>query len=242
MSPSGPRYAVYFTPATSSPLWQFGCGIIGYDAATGAEVPLQPPAGLDWAKWRALTAEPRRYGFHATLKAPFHLAPAASEAGLLDAVASLSTRLTPAGPTVLGPNSLGSFLALTIEGDDTAVHALAAETVLALEPLRAPLEAADRARRLAAPLTQRQIASLDRFGYPYVLEDFRFHMTLTGPLDVPDLAPVLESIRTAYRARVSEKPVWIDGLSVLRQERRDARFRIIARFPIAPRPAQAMQP
>ena len=68
------RYAIYFAPHSGSLLARFGASLLGYDPATGAEVdaPDHPafhdPLSLGW------TAAPRRYGFHATLKAPFHLA------------------------------------------------------------------------------------------------------------------------------------------------------------------------
>jgi hypothetical protein len=111
---------------------------------------------------------------------------------------------------------------------------LAAEVVTSLDHLRAPLAAADRARRLKAPLTSRQIRHLDRYGYPYVLEDFRFHMTLTGPIGEAGLrGRIRDGLARMLAHRVPAEPVAIDALTVFRQEQRDARFRIIARFALA---------
>jgi hypothetical protein len=75
---------------------------------------------------------------------------------------------------------LGAFCALTPAGGDAAVNALASDIVRHFEPFRAPPGEAARARRLRSPLTDRQRTYLDRFGYPYVHEEFRFHVTLTG--------------------------------------------------------------
>ena len=71
---SKPRYAVYYAPAADSALWRFGSATLGYDALTGEDLPFAVPPGCDLALWPAFTEEPRRYGFHATLKAPFELA------------------------------------------------------------------------------------------------------------------------------------------------------------------------
>ena len=85
MQDQEPRYAIYFTPPPGSDLHRFGSAVLGYDCVTGAK--LTPPADIavDAEEWRRLTEEPRRYGFHATLKAPFRLAPGTTEAGLIDA-------------------------------------------------------------------------------------------------------------------------------------------------------------
>ena len=80
------RYAIYYAPDPASALWLFGSSVLGYDARTGRNVPLLAPAGISLADWEMATTDPRRYGFHATLKAPFRLALGMSEAALLDAV------------------------------------------------------------------------------------------------------------------------------------------------------------
>ncbi len=203
MEPEPPRYAIYFTPDPRSPLWRFGSGVIGYDASLGLDVPLSVPEGYDIAGWTERTEEPRRYGFHATLKAPFHLAAARQEDDLLAAVDRLAagTAIVPA--IDLGVAQLGSFIALMIVGDDSHVRALASQVVTSLEAFRAPLAASDRERRLRAPLTLRQVAYLDRYGYPYVLEEFRFHMTLTGKLPDNEIEPVLHDLRHAFRQAVN---------------------------------------
>ena len=68
------RYAIYFTPPEASALAAFGASAIGYCAASGRDVALPDSPFHDRADAMALTEEPRRYGFHGTLKAPFELA------------------------------------------------------------------------------------------------------------------------------------------------------------------------
>ncbi len=233
MSNSGPRYAIYFAPNPSSPLWCFGCSVLGYDAATALEVGFATMLEDNCPEWRELTQDPRRYGFHGTLKAPFHLHPDASEAALLDAVTAFAANepcVHLAGLEVAG---LSRFVALVPVGESTALQALASQVVTAFDFARAPLTAADRERRNKASLTERQAHYLETHGYPYVHEDFRFHMTLSGPLDKDLIDDVQIGLSQLYAMEVPAGPVTIDTLAVFKQDTSDSRFRIIARAPLA---------
>lgn len=232
-----PRYAVYFAPEPASALWRYGSGIIGYDAASGRDVPFLDAAGRSMDAWRSVTDDPRRYGFHATLKAPFELADAMDEARVLADVGTLAGTLRPVHLPGLVVAEIGRFIALVPAAPSLELQALAAGTVEELDHLRSPLSLADRARRLKSPLSPRQIAYLDRYGYPYVLDEFRFHMTLTGPIaDPTERSGIRVALASAYAKACLAGPVVVDALTVFRQERRDGRFRIIARFPFRAQP------
>lgn len=224
------RYAVYYAPEPDHPIWVKASQVIGYDAVTGAGVAWPAGAPFDAPDWAGLTAEPRRYGFHATLKAPMELAAAATEADLVAAAASFAA--TAASFRLeLDLSPVKGFLALTPTGDTAAVDALAAACVRDFDCLRAPLSAADRARRLKSPLTPSQVERLDRWGYPYVFEDFRFHMTLTDRL-----APERQAaIAATLRQHLAPLPLTldIDAICLFRQPDRDGRFTLLARFPFA---------
>ena len=133
--------------------------------------------------WRDLTADPRKYGFHATLKAPFSLAQGRTEAELFAACAAFAA--TPRAIPVIRPvvGSISGFIAVIPADPPAELIRLAADCVSEFDAFRAPLTEADRARRNPSRLTSAQRAHLDRWGYPYVMEEFRFHMTLTGRLD-----------------------------------------------------------
>lgn len=237
-----PRYAIYFTPDPKSALWRFGSGVIGYDAYIGTDVPLAAPAGFDTATWARLTEEPRRYGFHATLKAPFHLVERMSEGDLCAAVEALAGGAAAIGLGPLAVRVSGDFAALYNEGCAWPVSELATAVVKALEPFRAPLTEYDRKRRYAASLTWQQQQYLELYGYPYVLEQFRFHMTLTGRLPVEDRRRVELALAAAWVDAQGAEAVVIDALSVLRQDRRDGRFRVIARFALRAQTRSAAAP
>lgn len=232
------RYAIYFAPPEGSPLARFGSGTIGYDAVTGRDLPFSETTGLADEDWSAITAEPRRYGFHATLKAPFELAAGSDEAILLSRVEALASALPPLALAALHVIAIGRFVALAPTEPSLKLQSLAAAVVEGLERFRRPLTEADRARRLKSPLTPRQRAYLEQFGYPYVREEFRFHMTLTGPIAAEaERVRVQSQLADAYSAAVPAAPVTIDALSVFRQERRDGRFRVIARYRLGARQA-----
>jgi hypothetical protein len=136
--------------------------------------------------------------------------------------------------------ALSHFIALTPVGETGDVVDLAAACVRAFDRFRAPLSENDLARRLAAPLTERQKAYLAAWGYPYVMEEFRFHMTLTGPLVEQELDRAHRALAQMYETAVGNGPVAVDSISLFRQDRRDGRFILIRRAPLrAPRSAAA---
>ncbi|WP_291659472.1 MULTISPECIES: DUF1045 domain-containing protein [unclassified Bosea (in: a-proteobacteria)] len=228
---SKPRYAVYYAPATESALWRFGCSVLGYDALTGEDIPFAVPPGCDRATWPALTEEPRRYGFHATLKAPFELADGRSEEQLRAFARNYAAGLEGVALAGLSVTALGSFIALTPSEPSDALQRLAFALVQAFEPFRAPLAQADRARRLKSPLTPAQHAYLEAYGYPYVGDAFRFHMTLTGALPADRMAGVRQGLETAYAEAFPAGPVGLDRFALFKQEGRAGRFRLLDSYP-----------
>lgn len=224
------RYAVYLAPPADSALWRFGSAVIGYDAETGATPAPPDLAGFDAETWREVTGEPRRYGFHGTLKAPFRLAEGRSEADL-DALAGACAaghhafEMPP-----LEVRALGSFIALVPAVPAPKLEDLAASAVVELEPLRAPLSPAEIARRNPDRLSARQLEYLEAYGYPYVLDEFRFHMTLTGPLPEPERGHALNALAEAFAASGAEVPVPAGDLGLYVQEPGAARFRLVRRF------------
>lgn len=224
------RYAVYFTPAHGSPLDRFGAALLGYDAYTGRSIPQVGWPGVDDRALDAITAEPRRYGFHATLKAPFRLAEGCTPTALAEAVRSLATShaVVPLGH--LRPVLLGSFVALVPVVEAPGLDPLAAACVTTFDGFRAPLDERDRARRRSAGLSARQTELLERWGYPHVFEEFRFHMTLTGPLPPAEQEPWFRRLSSAFEP-IAQADVVVDAITLLRQEA-GAPFRVIERFPL----------
>jgi len=193
------RYAIYFAPRPCG-LAEFAAAWLGWDPVAGCEVPHPDLPGLD-GPIAKLTETPRKYGFHGTIKPPFRLPTGTNVEDLQQDLAALAGRLAPVTMAGLRLGRLGGFLALSPEGDTDGLSALAAAVVKGLDRHRAAPEAAELARRRQAGLSPRQEAHLARWGYPYVMEEFRFHLTLTGQLQPGQaamvqqaLAPVLEPL------------------------------------------------
>ncbi len=185
--------------------------------------------GTEWAR---VAAEPQRYGFHATLKAPFRLAGSIDDTALRGAIENFA-RDARAIPTIdLVVRSLGDFVALVPRLPSPALQDLAAACVRAFDSFRAPLSQSERARRMCASLGVVERAHLERWGYPYVLDRFRFHMTLTGRLDEPDRRRLTETLQEAFADAVGAGEVMVDCLSLLRQTRASARFHLVGQWPL----------
>jgi putative phosphonate metabolism protein len=187
------RFALYYAPARESAWWQAGSAWLGRDAQSGERcVPPQPPALR--RPLADLTEAPRRYGWHGTLVAPFRLAEGVTQQRVLDAARDWAGTQSPFALPVEAA-TLGDFVALRPadpDGEANLRH-VAASALRTLHPLRARPSPADLARRLGAPLSERQRALLIEWGYPYVFDEFRFHMTLSSSLADADERALLVS-------------------------------------------------
>jgi putative phosphonate metabolism protein len=206
------RYAIYFSPAKHSAWWNFGTHWLGRDEHDNTALPQPEVAGISPDELHALTAEPRRYGFHATLKAPFHLSAGHTEADLVARLGRLAQTLAPVALGPLQFVTLGNFVALVPERASAALQSMASHCVTGLDDLRAPLSEADLARRRSAGLDAREAELLALHGYPHVLERFRFHMTLTGPVDAATAQRVSQALAGQPARLNAQAPLSLDRL------------------------------
>jgi putative phosphonate metabolism protein len=227
-----PRYAIYYAPAPGSHLDRFGAQLLGYDAFAGDDLPFPEEVARAAPEWHDLTADPRKYGFHATLKAPFSLVTGKTEAELFAACNNFAA--TPRTVPVIKPvvGSISGFIAVIPAQPPRDLIRLAADCVTEFDPFRAPLTEADRARRKPSQLTPTQRDHLDRWGYPYVMDDFRFHMTLTGRLGSERRESVLAMLQARFAA-LDLAELAIDRIAVFRQESATSRFRIVGEWELS---------
>lgn len=215
------RAAIYYTPGSATDLARLAATWLGRDAFTGEVARAADP-------WRdARVAEPARYGFHATLKAPFRLAAGTTLDGLSEALAAFCAARAGLMIRRLVIGRLGGFLALVPAAPEPALGALEAEVVRAFEPFRAPLTAEEVALRHPTRLTARQRAYLERWGYPFVLDEFRFHMTLTGSLADED-APAAERALADHFGAVLDRPLLLEGVGLFVEGEAGVPFRVHA--------------
>lgn len=215
-----------------TPLHQRGSTWLGRDAHTGEGLAQPEVDGLV-----RLTADPRRYGFHGTLKAPFALREGVGPEPLMRACAALAAG-TVGFRVRLKVGQLDGFLALVLDGDPTPLHDLAALCVRDLDGFRKSPTDGELARRRKAALTARQDANLLRWGYPYVLDDFRFHMTLTERLEPGDTARHASAARAHFAAEL-DAPVMIDGITLFHEPEPGAPFLALRHFPFTHSSAEA---
>jgi 2'-5' RNA ligase len=211
------RYAVYFCPAAGS-----GLGAFGREWLASTSLP-----GLTSAAVHDLLADVRRYSWHATLRSPFALADGASYDDLRRKLSHIAQQHN-AFELPLQLDQLAGFLALRPAGNHAAINALADQCVRELEPLRAPLSDAMRQRR-ATGLDDIELRLLEQFGYPYVLERYRFHITLSAPATA-DEERVLCTWLSSKVATLP--PAQIDALTICCEREPGKDFEQLERIPL----------
>jgi putative phosphonate metabolism protein len=230
------RYAVYFAPLEGSGLERVCAAVLGRCARTGRTLAQPALPGVTSARLAELTAAPRRYGFHGTLKPPFFLAEGVGEADLFAATTKLAASRMAFDLPPLRLDDIGSFLALIPSAPCPELEELARACVIELDRFRRPPGPVELARHRGKGLTAAQDHLLEWWGYPYVLEEFRFHMTLTG--GAPD-ADERERIRAALStlfAPLADHPVPVREISVFRQPGPDEPFTVLRDFALLSRP------
>lgn len=223
-----PRYAIYYAAAPGSVLEQFGASLLGYDAYSGKDLPF--PDGVP-PDWREQTEDPRTYGFHATLKAPMTLAAGRTEAQLVAACDLFADAARPVPLIKPVVDTISGFIAVIPSEPSPELERLAADCTRAFDFFRAPLTPEDHARRNPAKLTARQCDYLNRWGYPYVMEEFRFHMTLTGRLPAERRGGVVAMLRNRFAA-IDLATLEIDRIALFRQDDAASRFGIVGHWPL----------
>jgi putative phosphonate metabolism protein len=204
------RYAVYFAPTVACEWWQAGCRWLGRDASFDKQCAQPPIPGLHASEQLLLTSAPRRYGWHATLKAPFALTADCDFDELRIAIRRQCQTFTPFTMPRLRVAMLDDLLALVPDEPSEDIDFVARACVAELHPFAAPLSAAELARRRAAKLTPEEDEMLLRWGYPYVFDRFRFHMSLTGSLAGVSVATIDLLQETAQQ--------WFESLPLCRFE------------------------
>jgi len=134
-------------------------------------------------------------------------------------------------PFAVGPLRvavLAGFLALVPQEQSMQLTDFAASCVTLFDRFRAPMTADERARRLQAGLSPRQQVLLEQYGYPYVLEEFLFHMTLCDRD-----GEAMQRAAEAWLEPALAEPLWLDRIVLFHQPEAGAPFRRLADYPLA---------
>jgi len=225
---ASPRYAVYWAPDADHPLWKAGCEWLGRDAASGWSA----------AHPREHAGEPRRYGFHATLKAPMRLREGVSVQDFFGAVSRLASSNASFAMPQLEVTTLRSFVALRPAAPIDAAHPLrqlADACVRELDALRRPPTDEERAQRLQSMAFDAvERANIEDFGYAFAFDRWQFHMTLSDSFADAD-GTWRDRLMTEARqhfAHALAAPLRCTGLSVFVEPSPCSPFQLVRRLPL----------
>ncbi|MEO0384909.1 MAG: DUF1045 domain-containing protein [Pseudomonadota bacterium] len=222
------RYAIYVM--AEGDFHQEASRWLGWDCRVGCTLEHPDVDGLS-DSINALTQTPRKYGFHGTIKPPFRLADGETQASLQEACATLMPTLPAAKVDELVVRPLGGFVAAVPKSPSASLAKLAADVVEKLDGFRAPPSGEELEKRRRAGLLPAQEANLLRWGYPYVMDEFRFHMTLSGKRPVPEAENLAAKLGEHF-ASVLPKPFDITSLALLGEDEA-GRFHLITSYALA---------
>jgi Protein of unknown function (DUF1045) len=225
------RYAINFTPPASDPLTLAAAQWLGRNAFSGEAT--EPPAirGLGIHEIAFNTAVPRRYGFHGTLKPPFRLADGMTEALLLRNLMHFSGQHPPFRLPMLEVVRIGNRFALAPVLPSEPLHHLAGAVVQHFDVFRASLTEAELERADPGHLSATQFSNLYRFGHPHVMDEFRFHMTLTGPVGASEI-PRFDAMLRRYFEPFLERPPEVLNLALFVESEPGAPFVVHSLHPL----------
>jgi putative phosphonate metabolism protein len=228
------RIALYHSPPAGSLLFGLAASWLGRDPRRPDPIDQHVPQGIEPDRMAALTADARRYGFHATIVAPFRLAKGRDPEALEAEVEQFCARIDAVEIPVLALGRLGPFFALVPEKQLQPLQALESASTDHFNGWKAPLTPTDIERRDPDSLTARQREYLGSYGYPYVKEEFRYHMTLTGPVPEAEAASMRAAIE-AHFAPVLERPYRVESLSIFVEPAPGEPFELRSSFPLRSR-------
>lgn len=231
------RYAIYFTSRQDEPLARIAANWLGRDPFGAPTRPVEGVGDLSAAEVAFHTASARRYGFHATLKAPFRLAPSETEASLRAALDDFAEATAPVVVPRLVVGQIDGFFALVPGSPFEPLNSFAGEVVRAFDRFRAPLTEAEIERRSPDSLKPDEFRNLCQWGYPYVFETFRFHMTLSGRVG-PQESPRLRAAIDSLFADVLQRPVPVDALTLFVETEPGAPFMVLSHHVLGRGPAR----
>ncbi|WP_066853984.1 DUF1045 domain-containing protein [Halodesulfovibrio spirochaetisodalis] len=226
-----PRYALYYTPPRNSRLESAGTHWLGRTPVQFGKIPEQIPEGFFKQEYYQIIESPRWYGFHGTIRAPFELADGITPEMFIRKVHRVCSSHAPFSFPSFSVRCFGGFLALTPTSSYPELHKLHSDCMRKLDNLRAPLSNFDKQRHMEKKLSERQERLLRRFGYPFVMEEYRFHMTLTGKID--------DRVRRSYKDKLEailspflNEQVPVQELTVYMQPNRKTPFVEVTRIPL----------
>jgi hypothetical protein len=219
------RYAIYFIPSADSPTYQRVSAWLGYSILQEQTLS-QRELPADLHEFRGFTRHAALYGCHATLKPPFRLRAGLKEKHLLKIFKHFCRICRPIRCSGLRVDSIGRFLALTQSKNSKKLDELATDCVQTFDLFRDEISEAGFNKRQPEKLSPNQLKMLQQWGYPFVLDEFRFHITLSDPLPESSLSACKKALNNFLLPTFSDSFV-IDSLSLCHQAHAGEPFRVL---------------
>lgn len=220
------RYAIYWVPRPDTRLAAFARRWFGSEVETGEQLALREGYGLPDGLVERATASPRRYGIHATIKAPFRLREGAQLNDFINMMGAFCAKRRAPHAGKLKLHRFSRYLVMLPENDTSELEWLAQDCVTHFDVLRAPLTDADRSRRAIS--NPKAAAYFEQFGYPDIFDRFKFHITLAGPLEPAELEMVENALRPSLIALTNE-PFVAPDLCICGEPGNKQAFRVLYR-------------
>lgn len=224
------RFAIFYAPDSQSEFWHLASRWLGRDAVSEGSLNHGHSQNLP-LDLHQHTQSPARYGFHATLKPPMRLGPNVRENEVFEYAERFAAQQCSNTIGKLCIKNLDGFLALVPQNQSAQIGNVAGETVKFFEPLRAELNEEERRKRLAASLSPKQQEYLDKYGYPYIFDEFHLHLTLTNRLE-PKIGDRLLGAASNHFAPILQSKHWLDCISIYREDSPGQPFARIADYPL----------
>ncbi|WP_290919709.1 DUF1045 domain-containing protein [Halodesulfovibrio sp.] len=225
------RYAIYYTPPRNSLLESAGIHWLGRTPLRYGQIPKDIPEGFFKQEYYQIIEAPRWYGFHGTIRAPFELAKNVTPEAFIKEISQICRNHAPFSFAGLSINCFGGFLALTPTAASPDLLKLHSDLTRRLDHLRPQLSRFDLKRHLDKKLSERQERLLRRFGYPFVLEEFKFHMTLTGTIEDRLRRSYKEKLESILNPYLTES-IPVNEVTVFMQPDRKTPFVEYTRIPL----------
>lgn len=224
------RYAIYYSPERGTSLYTFGQIWLGRNIYTGAAVSQPRIAGFTVEQLKQIVSPPAVYGFHGTLKPPFHTVSKDQEDHLVQKLTHFALQEKPFFLPGLVLAQIGRFLALVPEKECEPVNELANRCVEKFDYFRQPASLVEIKRRRTMGLTPLQEGYLQKWGYPFVMDAYRFHLTLTGALYDQSHLDCLRSELNLLLRWVDLAPIKIDSICLFVQPEGSKPFLLHSRY------------
>ena len=179
------RVAIYFLPKKNSSLENFGKNLLGRDINKKKKISLTRRQkyfinrGFTYFdELKDYCEQPAKYGFHATLKAPFRLKRNVKTKNFYDVISHIAAQHSRFKIKGLKIVYSKKFTFITSRKPNKLLINLENDLVKHLDTFRAELNKTEIKKRIPDSLTFKQNKYLKEWGYPFVFDQFKFHMTL----------------------------------------------------------------